>query len=583
MASAKGLLLPVTAAVFLPSTTAALGAGRPRGPYLFRQLHRRLLALLAFLSLGVVVAVTVFPFPFPPWGRHSPSDICPFKPPAYTHPYVAVRPRLYELLADVITNQSTALLLPTAVRPLRDESDVELYGWRQTPNVFYLLGPYQVAGGAVVLTRAADDPITGAPHFRIDVYQPVLTEREAVFSGELPSPDEVRRRHLVDGVFPVTDLTANLAAANITAALTTVPVATLQRSIGPAVDLARLFTVQQSSAALDAFGLARFVKTKDEITLLEYASRVAGWAHKVIQMLIETAPTLSENDIKAEFARLCSLCGGDIQAYGGIVGAGKHAAVLHYRTGEDVTTAPAPIAAGDLVLIDAAPEYYGYASDLTRTHVRLGVWDARSKEVYGIVARVQRRFIDEHLVEGVDWNEATALFARDFTEELLDAGFLVNGTVSDLLALKMYAFFMPHGLGHPVGVEVHDSTPKAPAAAALAAGSHPALLAHLPPAPSWWLPETLGGSATPSPAATGGSGNGGITARYVVGRGLAVTVEPGLYFISGLLATARANATIAAHIDWDKVDGGRYLELGGVRIEDVVLVDLDGKKRIITQ
>ncbi|KAI9362968.1 peptidase M24, structural domain-containing protein [Zopfochytrium polystomum] len=505
-------------------------------------------------------------FPFPPW--HSPSDLCPFQVPAYTHPFVTVRPRLYQLLAEVIPDASTVLLLPTAPRPIRAESDAEFPGWRQSANILYLLGPYHISGGVVAVSRSRSSNLKEL--FQIDVYLPQQTEREAVFMGFFPSAETLRRRHLISDAFPIADLPSNLAAANASRIITTVSVSELQASLYPLTTedlLGRHGTVETSGAARAAFEQARFVKNAEEIVLLKYASKVAGWAHSKVEALISFSRTLSENEIRTEFVRLCGLCGGDSQAYGAIVGAGPHGAVLHYRTGEDVETGSRPVEKETLVLIDAAPEFYGYASDLTRTHPRFKIWNEKTAEVYSIVASVQQRFIDVHYKEGAMWADINIEFVKDFTLALYKAGFLIGESLEVLLENNMHSVFMPHGLGHPVGLEVHDPTP-----ANVAMNAADVKTAKLVPVDGFlnaWLSDPVLKAS--------------MLANYSVFRGHVATVEPGVYFIPGLLEIVRKDVARAKYVNWTKLDEGNYVELGGVRIEDVVLIDLDGVKRVITR
>jgi Xaa-Pro aminopeptidase len=132
------------------------------------------------------------------------------------------------------------------------------------------------------------------------------------------------------------------------------------------------------------------------------------------------------------------------------VGAGPHAAVLHYRTGEDVEAGYESIPEPSFVLIDGAPEYLGWASDLTRTYARGDKWTPEMEEVHGIVYRIQTKFMNEHYNEGAPWADINRQIMVDLTAELKEAGFLV-GEMEELMQKNLYQVFMPHGLGHPVG------------------------------------------------------------------------------------------------------------------------------------
>ncbi|KAJ3400254.1 hypothetical protein HDV05_001191, partial [Chytridiales sp. JEL 0842] len=276
------------------------------------------------------------------------------------------------------------------------------------------------------------------------------------------------------------------------------------------------------------------------------------------------------NDLAAEFLKISAVCGGHLQAYAPIVGAGAHGAVLHYRTGEDFEAAFKPIPEPSFVLIDAAPEYLGWASDLTRTYARGDKWTPEMEEVHGIVYRIQQKFMLEYYNEGALWADINRQIMVDLTVELKEAGFL-KGSIEELMQKNLYQVFMPHGLGHPVGLEVHDPTPSKLALS----GAQMSAFGLVPNTP------------TSFPSAWSGNLNAMAAAmvNYTVFRGHITTVEPGVYFIPKLLELVRSDADETGrnkYINWDKIDSGWYVQLGGVRIEDVIMIDHEGRKRIVT-
>jgi Xaa-Pro aminopeptidase len=139
------------------------------------------------------------------------------------------------------------------------------------------------------------------------------------------------------------------------------------------------------------------------------------------------------------------------EAYGAIVAGGNNANTLHYVDNRDV------LREGDLVLIDAACEWELYASDITRTFPVNGKFTEAQREVYEKVLDVQLRVI-EAMKPGIkrDW-------LQRYSEELLcrvlvDLGIL-SGDVSTLLETKEHKKYAPHGIGHWMGLDVHDPCP----------------------------------------------------------------------------------------------------------------------------
>ncbi|KAJ3332809.1 hypothetical protein HDU76_012994 [Blyttiomyces sp. JEL0837] len=503
------------------------------------------------------------------------SGYCPPRP-AYTHPFLTVRPRLFQIL-DKAIDDDVAIILPTAERPIRAESDAEYAFWKQSPNVMYIMGPYTVSGGVIVLTKSkttttsSSDETELAPLFNIDVYLPEQSEREAIFTGAFPSAETLAARHKVQGVYNVSSLPDRLQGTK--KILTTAPVTDLFRSLGAGVakELKESgATIQYSLEAQQAFVKARFVKNAEELELLTYASQLAGWVHKQLERSIYYSWTVSENDLYAQFAYLSNMCRAPVLSYPSIVGAAEHGAILHYRTGEDVLAGGYDsIRRPSFILIDAAPEYFGYTSDLTRTYARNRVMTPNMKIVHDMVARVQHKFMHEYYHEGASWGDINAQFVVDITKELLDNGFLV-GELDVLLKNGMFGVFMPHGLGHPVGLEVHDPTPLNTVMT-----SNELTTLNLPdPTASTALPFAWSKSSNEYTSAI---------ANYTVFRGHITTVEPGIYFIPGLLESVKRDPVKSKFVNWDKSELGVFVEIGGVRIEDVVMIDVDGKKRIITK
>jgi Xaa-Pro aminopeptidase len=191
----------------------------------------------------------------------------------------------------------------------------------------------------------------------------------------------------------------------------------------------------------------RVVKSGREIALMQKACDITGLGFK--RVLGFTKPGRTETEVEAEFAHEFVRNRAQF-AYDPIVATGKNACCLHYQ----VNTAP--LKAGQLLLLDVGSEYANYSSDMTRTIPVSGKFSRRQRAVYNAVLRVMRAST-ERLVPGTlpkDWQKAAE---AQMTEELLGLGLLKPKDVKkqdpDWPAVKKY--FM-HGLGHPIGLDVHD-------------------------------------------------------------------------------------------------------------------------------
>ncbi len=191
----------------------------------------------------------------------------------------------------------------------------------------------------------------------------------------------------------------------------------------------------------------RLVKSASEVALIQHACNITAKGFK--RVLRYTKPGRNEVEIEAEFAHEF-IRNRSRFAYEPIVATGRNACCLHYQ--ENTSS----LKEGQLLLLDVGAAYANYASDMTRTIPVSGTFTRRQRAVYDAVLRVLRASSDR-LRPGLlpkDWQKAAE---EQMTEELLKLGLLKPRDVKkenpDWPAVKKY--FM-HGLGHPIGLDVHD-------------------------------------------------------------------------------------------------------------------------------
>lgn len=190
----------------------------------------------------------------------------------------------------------------------------------------------------------------------------------------------------------------------------------------------------------------RLVKSSHEVAVIDRACQLTGKAFKRVLEFVK--PGLTETDVEAEFAHEF-IRGRGRFAYEPIIATGKNACVLHYLENS------APLKSGQLLLLDVGAAYANYNSDMTRTIPVSGKFTKRQRAIYDAVFRVLQAST-EALRPGLkprDWQKQ----AEDhMTEELVKLGLLKPREVkkkADVPPVKKY--FM-HGLGHPIGLDVHD-------------------------------------------------------------------------------------------------------------------------------
>lgn len=202
---------------------------------------------------------------------------------------------------------------------------------------------------------------------------------------------------------------------------------------------------------------------------------------------------------------------------------------------------------GDLLITDAGAETsMNYASDYTRTFPVNGKFTQKQKDIYNIVLKANLEAI-KAIKPGVLYKEIHLLSARIVAEGLIQLG-LMKGDPDEAVKAGAHAMFFPHGLGHMMGLDVHDM-------------------------------EDLGENYVGYDEEVSRCDQFGTAYLRLARRlqpGFVMTVEPGIYFIPALIEQWKAEGKMDAFINFDKV--AEYIGFGGIRIEDDVLVTSDGCK-----
>ncbi|MDP3301220.1 MAG: aminopeptidase P N-terminal domain-containing protein [Sulfuricurvum sp.] len=193
----------------------------------------------------------------------------------------------------------------------------------------------------------------------------------------------------------------------------------------------------------------RLIKSQEEIQLIKKAIDLTAKAHH--EAIRASNAGMYEYELQAKMSYIFLSNGAACEAYGAIVAGGNNANTLHYIDNRDV------LSDGDLVLIDAACEWELYASDITRTFPVNGKFSEAQRSVYEKVLDVQLKVIAA-MKPGVkrDW-------LQNYSEELLCQALIelgiLSGECKTLLEEKAHKKYAPHGIGHWMGLDVHDPCP----------------------------------------------------------------------------------------------------------------------------
>ncbi|OOH91307.1 Xaa-Pro aminopeptidase [Pasteurellaceae bacterium 15-036681] len=190
----------------------------------------------------------------------------------------------------------------------------------------------------------------------------------------------------------------------------------------------------------------RLFKSELEIALIQQACHISALAH--VRAMKQTRPNRYEMEIEGEIQYEFSRFGSRFASYNQIVASGDNACILHYNENDQI------LKDGDLLLIDSGAEFAMYAGDITRTLPINGKFSEPQREIYELVLHAMKEAM-KLLVPGSSIKIANDKVIEIFTEGLVRLGIL-KGEVTQLIEEKAYKQFYMHGLGHWLGLDVHD-------------------------------------------------------------------------------------------------------------------------------
>ena len=286
------------------------------------------------------------------------------------------------------------------------------------------------------------------------------------------------------------------------------------------------------SSAMNILHYARAIKTEYELACLRLASRRGVTGHIAAEAAFREGR--SEFDIHQAYCKAVSHTDPELP-YGNIVALNAHSSILHYTSFDRE-----PPETSRSFLIDAGARVHGYASDITRTYA---YDDKRFTELIERMDRLQLDIIQKIRV-GLDYSSLHVDTHRMIAGLLVDAG-IATGDADTLLSTGVTSAFFPHGLGHLLGIQVHDI--------------------------GGFMVDESGSFLDPP------SGHPFLRLTRTLEENMVLTIEPGVYVIDLLLENLRGTPA-ESHVNWDSVDWLR--PFGGIRIEDNVRVTASGTENM---
>ena len=304
------------------------------------------------------------------------------------------------------------------------------------------------------------------------------------------------------------------------------------------MDLLGIHPSQQKEAAsttlIKAVVKMRATKEPQEIAAIDRACDVGYAMHTTAQLLVK--PGVTERFI-----------GGQVGGIARSLAQGTSFATIFSQHGEIMHGNPsgAPLEAGRLALCDAGCELDDYCSDHTRTMPVTGKFTQRQLEIYSIVEACHD-YVLEVARPGVKYMDVHFAVCRLMAERLKELG-LMRGDVDEAVREGAHAMFLPHGLGHMMGMDVHDME---------------------------GLGQTFVGFDDETRPNLEQFGTNCLRMGRRLEEGFVVTDEPGIYFIPQLIDEWRAQKHCERFLCFDAIE--TYKDFGGIRIEDDVLITSDG-------
>ncbi|MEG3840354.1 aminopeptidase P family protein [Microcoleus sp. herbarium14] len=359
-----------------------------------------------------------------------------------------------------------------------------------------------------------------------------------LWHGEMPKRAEIAELIGADAAFPMTELKSRgMGAATI--AIQDSLTAVQQSQI-----LERPLTPSKSPAGIDleltkAIISLRLSHDAASLVELRQAAAVTVEAHKA--GMAATPKAQIEAGVRAAMESVI-ISQNMTCAYPSIVTV--HGEVLHSEHYHN------PLQTGDLLLADVGAETsMGWAADVTRTWPVSGKFSPTQRAIYDVVLAAHDACIDK-ISPGVEYRDIHLLAARIMAEGLVDLGIL-RGDVDDLVEMDAHALFFVHGIGHLIGLDVHDM-------------------------------EDLGDLAGYEAGRVRSSrfGLGFLRLNRVLQEGMLVSIEPGFYQVPAILNNPATRAKYKDLVKWDELE--KFADVRGIRIEDDILVS-EGGKEVLTE
>jgi Xaa-Pro aminopeptidase len=336
----------------------------------------------------------------------------------------------------------SALIFVAAPELLRNGDD-NTFDYRQSSDMLYLSG-FPEAHSVLVLKK-------GARGNRAVLFVSPKDEAAKLWHGERVGVEDAVAVYGADSAYGISTLVGNLGKL-----LRGVHQVGFSKSTGNGRDVVledkiaavlRKAGLKANKSGRELLDQARVVKSETELAIMSRAATIAASAHT--RAMRVCMPGLRESHLKAEIEHHFTFHGNNAPSYGTIVAGGVNGLCLHHPADNSL------LADGDMVLIDAGCEVSGYASDITRTLPVNGQFSEAQRAIYELVLASQSAAIAA-VKPGVTMEDLDKACSAVLEAGLLALGFPMGKKSEATISLREV---LPHGLGHWLGLDVHDVGP----------------------------------------------------------------------------------------------------------------------------
>ena len=348
---------------------------------------------------------------------------------------VEYKKRRDRLLAK-LSKHSVGIVFSSVYKTRSNDTE---YPFRQDSNFYYLSGFLEDNSCLVFIKKSKK--------VKTILFVAKKDKIQELWNGKRLGADAAKKRFLVDEVYEYGEFNAKLKEY-------VKDVKALYYDFK--LDYSKVKVLKRYSKDIQSFDnisslvqKMRLIKSDAEVELIKKAISITKDAH---HKAMNRASSLKyEYQLQAEIEYEFKRKGAYSDAYTSIVACGNSANTLHYIDNNQ------KLKSGELILIDAGCEYKYYASDITRTIPVNGKFTSAQKKLYKMILKTQLRII-KMIKPGVKRSELQMRAVKLLSKGMIDLGIL-NGSLKEIIKKELYKKYYPHGIGHWMGIDVHDEAP----------------------------------------------------------------------------------------------------------------------------